>query len=64
MQQEMNHPKEQYPVPEAFRRQARVSGREAYDRLYTIHPGSGRILVRESHGTFVLACPVGEDPGS
>ena len=35
MRQEMNHPKERYPVPEAFRRQARVSGREAYDRLYT-----------------------------
>lgn len=32
---EMNRLKERYPVPESFRRQARVSGREAFDRLYT-----------------------------
>jgi len=30
-----DHPKHLYPVPETFQRQARISGREAYDRLYT-----------------------------
>jgi len=35
MRHEMNRLKERYPVPEAFQRQARVSGHEAYDRLYT-----------------------------
>jgi len=34
MRQEMNRLKDRYPVPEAFRRQARVSGRETFDRLY------------------------------
>ncbi|MDY7032806.1 MAG: acetate--CoA ligase [Thermodesulfobacteriota bacterium] len=31
----MNKIKERYPVSEAFRRNARISGREAFDRLYT-----------------------------
>ncbi len=35
MQQETNKLKELYSVPDAFRRQARISSREAYDRLYT-----------------------------
>ncbi|MBW2353848.1 MAG: acetate--CoA ligase [Deltaproteobacteria bacterium] len=34
MGREMNGPEDLYPVPEAFRRQARISGRESYDRLY------------------------------
>jgi acetyl-CoA synthetase len=34
MRHEINRLRERYPVPEAFRRQARISGREAFDRLY------------------------------
>ncbi len=34
MQRETNKVKTLYPVPDAFCRQARISSREAYDRLY------------------------------
>ena len=34
MGHEINRLKERYSVPEAFRREARISGREAFDRLY------------------------------
>ncbi|MBW1902158.1 MAG: acetyl-coenzyme A synthetase, partial [Deltaproteobacteria bacterium] len=34
MHQETHELKELYSVPDAFRRQARISSREAYDRLY------------------------------
>ena len=34
MRREMNSLRERYSVPEAFRRRARIAGRENYDRLY------------------------------